>query len=773
MKKLLFVLITMIVCPNSFSQVLNVVDQNGQTQQFNLSDIDDITFSEMLSMSGQQLLQNKLIVHTQSQAIGMFISGIDSLYFSEDGTIAYFQTTVGLTQFNTADIDSITFGVDVDSTIYVTYNGATASVINPMVNSGVSVSVTGADVIVTANSGISDLDYVLAGTTSDGMFKIYSDKKLFLHLNNVQITNNDGPAINSQSSKKITVILESGTNNVLTDGLTYAEPPNGEDQDGAVFSEGQLIFTGTGNLVINGFGEDQHGLCSDDYIEVDEGNITINSAVKDGIHVNDGFFMNGGTVDITSESDGIDAGETVVEITNGTVTIINTADDKSAIKADSIISISGGTLDITVQGDQSKGVNSKQTITISNCTLDITTSGGVVLEPSGSGYDPSYCTAIKADLDVVINSGNITITTSGIAGRGISSDRNIIINSGTLGITSSGNGGTYTNELGQLDAYTGHCLNTDGSITIAGGEVTLHNSGSGAKGINVDANIRIGSLSTQPTINIITTGQKIYISPDNYAEAKAVSADSTIRIYNCDITISSADDGIKSKDSLIINNGTINITQSYEGLESPNLIFNGGDVSVKASDDGLNATYGIDGEFNDGSKMIFNSGYVFVSSTQGDAIDGNGDIYINGGVIVAHGPQSAPEVGMDFNGSCWVTGGFLVVSGTNSNMTEGPSQSSTQHSVLCKRTQALTAGTLFNLQDTAGNSLLTFAPLRTYYSIIFSSSSLTAGTQYRIYTGGTYAGGTVRNGLYTGGTYTPGTLRTTFTLTSMSQTVNF
>ena len=163
MKKILFFLITVLLCSNLFPQVLNVVNNSGQTQQFDLSDIDDITFSGMMNLNGTQLLQNKLIVHTQNQSIGMFISGIDSVYFNEDGTIAYFQTTGGLNQFNIVDIDSITFGVITDSTVYITYNDTTASVINPLASLGVLVEVDGADVIVTANSEISDLDYVLTG----------------------------------------------------------------------------------------------------------------------------------------------------------------------------------------------------------------------------------------------------------------------------------------------------------------------------------------------------------------------------------------------------------------------------------------------------------------------------------------------------------------------------------------------------------------------------------------------------------------------------------
>jgi hypothetical protein len=139
---------------------------------------------------------------------------------------------------------------------------------------------------------------------------------------------------------------------------------------------------------------------------------------------------------------------------------------------------------------------------------------------------------------------------------------------------------------------------------------------------------------------------------------------------------------------------------------------------------------------------------------------------------VAHGPQSDPEVGMDVNGACKVSGGFLVASGTNSNMTEGPSQSSTQYSVLLRTNQSVSAGTIFHIEDANGNSLLTFAPMRQYFSIIFSAPELSRGSTYRVYIGGNSTG-TLNNGLYTGGTYSGGSLRTTFTLSNVAQTVWF
>lgn len=775
MKKLLFILLMFILSLQSYSQVLNVVHKNGSVDLFNVSDIDSITFTSHLLSTlyspNQQVIQNKLIVHTQNQVIDFLISKIDSIYFNDAGTIAFFKTADGINQFNLSEIDSLTFSSNDDSTVYITYNDSTVHVINPWQNLGVSVAVTGADVVVTSNSGISDINYYLSGTTANGMFKIYSDKKLKLRLNGVNITNLDGPAINVQSTKNITVYLDDSTTSKLTDGVSYSTPPNSEDQKAAFFSEGQLIFWGNGSLVINGKGNDQHGLKSDDYIQVNSGNIKIASAKKDGINANDGIFINGGMINVTSTGDGIDGGENHLKITNGQITILSTSADTDALKCDSSLTITGGNLNITVQGNQSKGLNARDVL-LRGGTLNIITSGGAVLVPSGSGYDPSYCTAIKADVSLEIDSCTITIQTSGIAGRGISCDGVVNIKSGSLQITSSGNGNTYTNVSGQADAYHGPCINVDSTLNIIGGQITLIHSGRAGKGISTDYKINIGSSGPETILNITTTGQRITISTNNYSEAKAISADSAITIVSGNITISSADDGIKSKQAITIEGGTVKINQSVEGIEAPNIYLNGGNVAVTASDDGLNSTYGEDGEFNDGSKLVVNGGYVFVNSTQGDALDSNGDIFIYGGTIVAHGPQSSPQVGMDVNGVCRVDGGFLVVSGTNSNMTEAPSATSTQRSVLLRTSTSINAGTLFHLEDASGNSLLTFAPIRRYYSIIFSSSELTAGTQYKVYTGGTCTG-TVLNGLYTGGTYSGGTLRTTFTLTNMVQTVTF
>ncbi|MCS7052774.1 MAG: carbohydrate-binding domain-containing protein, partial [Ignavibacterium sp.] len=280
MKKipLLFALISIFTFPQS----LQILKKDGQSQQISISEIDSITFTKAFyeNIVGLQklLLNNSIRIHSQNQTTEMFVYQIDSIYFNSTGTIAYFKTKSGIKEFNINRVDSITFSSMVDSTIFITYNDTNVSVVNPYLEQGVSVLVQGADVTVNSSGGLSDLNYVLNGTTNNGSFKIYSDKKFNLKLNNIQITNPDGAAINIQSTKKITVHLIDNTNNILTDGLNYLTPPNNEEEDAAFYSEGQLIFTGNGNLIINGIGNDKHGICSDDYIEILSGNIKINSS---------------------------------------------------------------------------------------------------------------------------------------------------------------------------------------------------------------------------------------------------------------------------------------------------------------------------------------------------------------------------------------------------------------------------------------------------------------------------------------------------------------
>ena len=127
--------------------------------------------------------QEKLYIHlSDKMTLGALISETDSIYFSNDGSITYFRIGDTLAQYQTQSIDSLTFGEN-SNTIYVTYNGNEASVINPLAFEGVQVTRTNAYVTVNSTSDKQDINYKLSGTTTNGTFKMYSLKRSNLFLN--------------------------------------------------------------------------------------------------------------------------------------------------------------------------------------------------------------------------------------------------------------------------------------------------------------------------------------------------------------------------------------------------------------------------------------------------------------------------------------------------------------------------------------------------------------------------------------------------------------
>ena len=125
------------------------------------------------------------------------------------------------------------------------------------------------------------------------------------------------------------------------------------------------------------------------------------------------------------------------------------------------------------------------------------------------------------------------------------------------------------------------------------------------------------------------------------------------------MTIQSGDDGIKSEQKVWITGGTINVAKSVEGIEAPVIIIDGGDITVYASDDGLNAS--ASAITTTGLSITINNGTLAVTVGPGDtdAIDSNGDIVVNGGTITITAPTSS----FDFDGTGNINGGTVSVNG--------------------------------------------------------------------------------------------------------------
>lgn len=372
-------------------------------------------------------------------------------------------------------------------TVTITF-GNTVTVSNPMEGNGVEVQVNDNQVAIVSTE--EEIEYVVSGSTTDGMLKVYSDYKFKLTLDGVSITNPSGPAINIQSHKRVFVQLNDGTLNTLTDGSSYSTD-TGEDQKAAFFSEGQLIFKGSGSLTVNG--NNKHALCSDDYVRIYEGTFNLTSKVSDGIHTNDAVVIDGGTLSINATKDAIECEEGYILIQDGDITIVSgdegitTSYEGTDSSIDPYMEINGGTLNITTTGTSAKGFKSLGDLTINGGNIRVKTSRQ---EAEG----------IESKAELVINDGYIIVEAYDDC---INAATSLIINGGEIYCYSTAN-----------DA-----IDSNGTLTVTGGTVVAIGTSSPEDGFDCNQNtftitggtlIGVGGGTSIPTANTCKQPSLVY-----------------------------------------------------------------------------------------------------------------------------------------------------------------------------------------------------------------------------------------------------------------------
>lgn len=364
------------------------------------------------------------------------------LLFSEDGA----NLSVNGTTFQTSEIDSIM----VVHTVTVTYNGAQATV-DLGHAPGVTYTTDGAHVNIVSTNTKDELEFVLQGESTQGSLTYTGSFKCKFYLNGLKLTSDKGAAIGAdggvidiQCGKRVDLILNDGTENILVDA------PNGQ-QKAALYCKGHVELSGGGSLTVTG--KSKHGIATNEYLELKKsaGNITVNGAVSDAMHIEQYFLMEGGKVTLSGqggdalqvETKMLDDGITenpdkenngLMFIRGGSIDIVAAAADTKGIKAPKDLVISGGTFNITASGDGTRGISVGGNLIVNedhNTTL-------IQIRATGTDYeDPvteetKRCMGIKVDGDMTVYAGTIRVSNTGVGTRGIRVNGTYTNNGGTV-----------------------------------------------------------------------------------------------------------------------------------------------------------------------------------------------------------------------------------------------------------------------------------------------------------------------------------------------------
>ena len=197
--------------------------------------------------------------------------------------------------------------------------------------------------------------------------------------------------------------------------------------------------------------------------------------------------------------------------------------------------------------------------------------------------------------------------------------------------------------------------------------------------------------------------------------------------------------------------GYLKVTsKNKEGIETKgSLTFSGGtgDYEIFAEDDCLNTTTANNSATTVRNDLTINVNSLLASvsadADEGDAIDSNGKLVIEGGTIYAFANPNSGDAGLDSVNGTYINGGTVIATG---NMVDQISNDSQQNFIYASFNR-ITADTLIVIKNQSNEIIAAFKTGRDIQNLVYSSPDLNYES-YKLYTGGTIEGEET-NGLYT------------------------
>lgn len=475
----------------------------------------------------------------------------------------------------------------------------------------------------------------------------------------------------------------------------------------------------------------------------------------------------------------LEADKVLVTLADGTENILSNGGTFEQIDDNNIDAVIFSKQDLTLNGSGSLEVISPAGHGIV-CKDDLAVTGGTYsIESASHGLDANDSVRITGDTDIAADTGKDGIHSENndddslgfvyisggsfsleAEGDGISAGSYMQVSDGVFDILAGG--GSENGSKSSSDAWgdfrggggrePGQAMIPQSSSQLSSQPSSQLSSQSSAQADSEDSSTSMKGLKASAGM-LITGGSFNIDSADD-----SVHSNVYITVTGGDFQIASGDDAFHADESMTIDGCTIDISESYEGLEALELEILGGDITIVASDDGLNAAGGTDssgteggrdgmfadvgeagmGGGNMGEGMASSNGSIVISggslyiNASGDGIDANGSVTISGGYIVVAGPNQGDTATLDYDTSAVITGGMFIGTGA-SGMAQTFSDS--EQGVISVSVGSQSAGTNIVLSDADGNELVSYSPELPFSVVIISDPDIVSGETYTVTVG--------------------------------------
>lgn len=548
--------------------------------------------------------------------------------------------------------------------------------------SGTGASVTGKCVTI-KEAGT----YVVKGTLQDGQIVVDAGSKstVILVLQGVKLTNSTEPVIKVKKAGHVSIQMKKNTENIFCQGtkvdVTKTEAA-AEASGAAIYSKSDLSVAGKGSLTVYGYVN--NGIQTKDNLLLAGGNITV-EACNNGVKGKDSVTVTGGEFSITSAGDGIQSDNT---------------DDGCGN-----VLISGG--DFTIQSGND-AVQAENALVVSGGTFEITTGEG---------------------------SANAPVQSDGGMGQFGGFGKNDGMRPGRGGWNSQSAGDTQNGDMTPPEMPDG-----ENAQDLKKTNEMQNQQGNNTENSTEESDWDLSDESEESRKGL-KSGKQLVVSGgdfvlDTYDDA--IHSDGSIAVSGGGFTIKAGDDGMHAATELSVSGGVIDITKAYEGIEGNQITLDGAKITVVSTDDGVNA-YGGQNNIGGSSKateetpsLIILGGTILVNA-EGDGLDSNGNLSIEGGTIVVDGPTNggngALDIGSENGGDCTISGGTVLALGS-SGMAETFSADSKQCSFMHTLSSTYSEGSRIVIKDSDGEEMYTYTAKKNGNMVIFSSPELKEGETY-------------------------------------------